>query len=217
MECGQEMNVCDVGCSSVVCVSADEYSSKVCSSNELSVDFNGHSISNGCHGNCQKVISRSAYSPLHFRMVRATGEKSSIEYNKTSLSRERRLIDTWSPFTNRSGKNISQLKALLSQCLNRPSGDASDHMKSELRKIFTPFFRSDTKADRSCLVESCKMVFAGLIHADHSDKFYHQLCDAVKNLDPRILYGILVDVVDLKLRAVDVNDSLLSSRCANVF
>ena len=214
MEPLQEMDIKNVVSPSVTCPGISEHNDTSCDNDVSVIDFFGHAIENGSCDIRYNVPRKFFGNPLYFKKVSIPVAKNSQVEKKIVSCENKRLVNLWSPFTNQSGKNISQLKTSLSQCLNFPSQDILDVVKSELKKIFSPFFRPGSNIDKNILIESCQSVFSGLISSDNHDKFYQQLSYAVEKLDPRILYGTLVDVVDMKLRSVDVRKNDLSGRSA---
>lgn len=217
MECGQEMDIQNVVSQSVTCADVQEYNDVSCDQDVSVTCFCGHTIENGSCGNRYNVPRKFFGNPLYFKKASIVVEKNGSDRKKVVSCEKKRLIDAWSPFTSQSGKNISQLKTSLSQCLNSVSKDSLDRVKSDLRAVFSPFFRPGSNSDKGIIIKSCKTVFSELVSSDNNDKFSQQLSCAVENLDPRILYGTLVDVVDLRSRNSNLRNNDLSVRGAKVF
>ncbi len=217
MEPLQEMDTQNVVSQSVTCAAVPEYNDVSCDRDISVIGFCGHTIENGNCGNRYNVPRKFFGNPLYFKKASIVVEKNGSDRKKVVSCEKKRLIDTWSPFTRQSGKNISQLKTSLSQCLNSVSKDILDRVKSDLRTVFSPFFRPGSSSDKGIIIKSCQTVFSELVSSDNNDKFSQQLSCAVENLDPRILYGTLVDVIDLRSRSVDLRNNDLSVRGAKVF
>lgn len=214
MEPLQEMDIQNVVCPAVTCPVIPDYNDTSCDNDVSVIDFFGYTIENGSCDIRYNVPRKFFGNPLYFKKASIPVAKNSQVEKKIVSCENKRLVNLWSPFTNQSGKNISQLKTSLSQCLNNSSKEVLDRVKSELRTVFSPCFRPGSNIDKNILIESCQSVFSGLITSDNHDKFYQQLSYSVEKLDPRILYGTLVDVVDMKLRFVDVRKNDLSGRSA---
>ena len=116
--------------------------------------------------------------------------------NNRDSTKSREIVQIWSAYTGKSGKKVRDLKLSSRLYLKHVSSSDAAKVKRALQFVFSEFFLKKTSIDNSHLSSEILSSMSKFVIPEHDLKFRSLVDSAVNDMDSRILYGTLIDIVD---------------------
>ena len=116
--------------------------------------------------------------------------------NNHDSAKNREIVQIWSAYTGKSGEKLRNFKLSSRLYLKHVSGSDATKVKHALQCVFSGFFLKKTSANNSHLSSEILSSMSKCVIPEHSLEFRSLIDSAVHDMDSRILYGTLIDIVD---------------------